>query len=91
MARYRYPRDGNGFTKDQNGRILISTTVVCYLTSTTTPAKIYAASAGGVAIYSVTSSATDGSFSFWIDDSDYASTQFFDITFTKTNYKTVTS
>jgi hypothetical protein len=91
MARYRYPRDGNGFSKDQNGRILTSTTVVCYLTSTTTPAKIYAASAGGVAIYSVTSSATDGSFSFWIDDSDYASTQFFDITFTKTNYKTVTS
>ena len=91
MARYRYPRDGNGFTKDQNGRILISTTVVCYLTSTTTPAKIYAASVGGVAIYSVASSATDGSFSFWVDDADYPPTQFFDITFTKTNYKTVTS
>ena len=91
MSRYRYPRDGNGFSKDQNGRILTSVTVVCYLTSTTTPANIYAASAGGIAMYSVTSSATDGSFSFWVDDGDYPSTQFFDITFTKTNYKTVTS
>jgi len=91
MARYRYPRDGNGVTKDQNGRILTAVTVVCYLTGTNTPARIYAASAGGVAIFSVTSSTTDGSFVFYLDDTDYASTQHFDVTFTKTNYSTTTS
>ena len=91
MARYRYPRDGNGVTKDQNGRILTAVTVVCYLTGTNTPARIYAASAGGVAIFSVTSSTTDGSFVFYLDDTDYASTQHFDVTFTKTNYSTTAS
>ena len=91
MARYRYPRDGNGFTKDQNGRIITGATIVCYLTTTTTPANIYAASAGGVAVTSITSSTTDGSFVFWVDDAMYPSTQFFDITITKTGYKSVTS
>ena len=86
MARYAY----NNTTVDQNGKILGGATVSLYLAGTTTPAKMYAASAGGTAVYSMLSSNVNGSFTFYVDDGDYAIGQLFDITTTKTNYVPVT-
>lgn len=91
MALYRYPSQGNGFTKDQNGRTLVGVNIACYLTGTNTPAKIYKTSAGGTAVYSITSSTVDGSFAFWMSDADYPITQLFDVTQTLTGYATVTN
>ena len=86
MARYAY----NNTTVDQNGKILGGATVSLYLAGTTTPAKMYAASAGGTAVYSMLSSNVNGSFTFYVDDGDYAIGQLFDITTTKANYVPVT-
>jgi len=80
MARYSY----QGITTNQEGAVIFSATVSVYLTGTTTPASIYAASSGGVAVNSVLSSATTGAFKFYVDSADYALTQRFDITATKT-------
>jgi hypothetical protein len=78
-----------GTTTDQNGRVLPSTTVSVYLAGATTPASIYAASAGGVAVNSVVSDASTGVFIFYVDTADYYLSQLFDITFTKTNFAQV--
>ncbi len=72
--RYKY----SGFTKDQNGRVIPGATVSVYLAGTTTVASVYAASAGGAAVNSVTSG-DDGSFSFWVDEADYGISQLFKI------------
>ena len=86
MSRYIYPLDGSATTCDSNGKVLPSTTIVAYLTGTATPAKIYTASTGGVAVYSITSDPIAGTFFFYVDDGDYATSQGFDITFTNTFY-----
>ena len=86
MARYIY----QGQTKDQNGKILTSATVSVYLAGTTTPASVYAASAGGVAVNSVVSSSIDGAFSFYVDSTTYTTTQHFKIVISKTSYTTRT-
>lgn len=88
MARFRYPKEGNGITKDLNGRVLDAVTVSVFLTGTTTLAKIYTTPVGGVAVYSVTSD-TYGSFLFYIDTGDYTYPQTFDITYTKTQSNNV--
>ena len=87
MARYQLPTQQ---TKDQNGAIIQSATVSVFLNGTTTPAKIYVASSGGTAVNSVTSSATDGTYTFWVDTADYGATQLFDLVFSKTNFSTLT-
>lgn len=84
MARYIY----QGTTKDGNGKVVDSATVSVFLNGTTTAADVYAASSGGSAVASVTSDSTDGSFLFYVDDGDYAVTQRFKITISKTNYTT---
>ena len=86
MSRYAY----NNTTVDQNGKILGGATVSLYLTGTTTPAKMYAASAGGTAVYSTTSSSVNGSFTFYVDDGDYAIGQKFDIVTTYPGFSNTT-
>jgi len=83
MARYIY----QGTWKDGNGRVVTSGTVSVYLAGTATAASVYVAEVGGSPVNSVTSDSTDGSFSFWVDDSDYAQTQRFKITLSKTNFR----
>jgi hypothetical protein len=84
--RFSYPLEGIGFTLDQNGKLLPSTTVSLYLTGTTTPAKMYAALSGGVDVYSITSDSITGKYVFYVDDGDYATSQGFDIVYTNTSY-----
>jgi len=79
-----------GTTRDGNGRVIISATVSVYLAGTSTAASIYTASSGGTAVNSVTSSSTNGSFTFYVDGADYARTQLFDITVSKSGYETKT-
>lgn len=86
MARYIY----NGVFKDGNGRVVTSGTISVYLAGGSTAANIYAASAGGSAVNSVTSDSTDGSFVFYVDDTDYAANQLFKITLSKTNFTSKT-
>jgi len=74
----RYPSLGY-VSKDQNGQVLPGATVAVFLAGTNTPAKIYAASAGGTSVNSIVSNATTGFFQFWVDTGDYATTQLFDI------------
>lgn len=81
MARYKY----QGTTKDQNGAVVVSMTVSVYLAGTTTAADVYAAEVGGSAVNSVTSSATTGIFTFWVDDGDYDANQDFKIVLSKTD------
>lgn len=83
MARFRYPTESNGTTKDANGRVLDNVTISVFLTGTTTPAKIYAASSGGTAVYSIVSD-DYGSFVFYVDTADYTYPQAFDIVYSKT-------
>ena len=73
--------------KDGQGRIIPSATVSVYLAGTTTAANIYTAAAGGSPVTSVTT-ASDGSFSFFVSDSDFSLNQKFKITMTKTDFAT---
>jgi hypothetical protein len=90
MPRYPY----QGTTKDGSGKVICSATIAVFLTGTSTPASIYAASAGGAAVNSVTSgadtSSAPGYFIFWIDRSDYNADQEFDITISKSGFNTQT-
>ncbi len=90
MPRYPY----QGTTKDGSGKVICSATVAVFLTGTSTVASIYTASAGGVAVNSVTSgadtSSSPGYFIFWIDRANYAASQEFDITISKSGFNTQT-
>jgi hypothetical protein len=87
MSRYKY----QGTCQDGNGRVITSATVSVYLAGTTTVADVYAAESGGSAVNSVASDSTDGTFSFWIDDTEYAANQRFKITASKTNFASKTA
>ena len=78
-----------GTSTDQNGAVIKSCTVSVYLAGTTTAASVYTASSGGTAVNSVTSDSTNGSFSFWVDTGDYATSQLFKITLSKTDFTSV--
>lgn len=86
MARYIY----SGTTRDGAGKIISAATIAVYLAGGTTAASVYAAYSGGTAVNSVTSS-TDGTFTFYVDDSDYtAGSQKFKIVVSKTGYSSQT-
>lgn len=85
MARYIF----QGVARDGAGNIISGATASVYLNGTTTAASVYTASSGGTAVNSVTS-ATDGDFLFYVDTSDYTSTQRFKISISKTGYTTNT-
>lgn len=84
----RYIQQGWWF--DGNGKIVKEGTVTVYLAGTSTLASIYTASSGGFSTNSVTSSTTDGSWSFYVDTSDYSRTQRFKITFSKSGFTSKT-
>lgn len=87
MPRYAY----QSHYVDGNGTIIPSGTVTVYLTGTSTLATIYETATGSAASGSqVTSSATDGSFKFFVDTKDYDSDQEFRIVLSKTNFQTTT-
>lgn len=71
----------SGVASDRYGNIVASATVSVYLAGTTTPAKCYTTEVSATAVYSVTS-ASDGTYSFWVDSADYGYVQ---------RYKTVTA
>jgi len=85
MARFIY----EAHTKDGAGKIIPSATVAVYLAGTTTVASIYSAYSGGTAVNSVTSG-TDGKFTFYVDDTVYASSQQFKIVMSKSGYTSQT-
>lgn len=76
-------------SKDQNGQVLPAATVSVMLAGTGTPASIYAASAGGVAVNSIMSDDETGFFQFWVDTGDYATDQLFDIYVSKAVFANV--
>jgi hypothetical protein len=78
-------------TKDQNGRIISGAICNIFLTGTATPASVYTAATGGVAVNSVASDG-EGKLLFYVDRADYPSNptnQRFDITVTKTTTQNV--
>jgi hypothetical protein len=86
MARYIV----EGTFVDQLGNAVLSGTVSVVLAGTGTAASIYAASSGGTAVNSVTSSSTTGKFTFYVDPADYALNQEFDVIMSKTGYTSQT-
>ena len=86
MARHFF----GGSTRDSStGQIRPSSTITIYLAGTATLASVYAASTGGAAVSSVLSD-SDGKFGFWVDESDYALTQLFDLVSSKTGFTSIT-
>lgn len=93
MARHKY----QGTFKDGNGRVVGAVTtanstdgvVYVYLAGGTTAADVYAASSGGTAVNSVETN-DYGFFEFWVDDTEYASSQLFKISLTHANFETKT-
>lgn len=87
MARFIY----QGVAQDTSGTVIKEATVTVYLAGTTTAATIYAAETGDAeSDNTVSTSATTGAFSFWIDTDDYALTQRFKIVISKTGYTSQT-
>lgn len=87
MARYAF----NGTFRAGSGPIVSDGTITVYLAGTTTLATIYASSTAVSAISgSAVTSASNGQFSFYVDDSDYAITQQFKLTMSKALFTTTT-
>ncbi len=85
-------RPYNGVVRDGNGRIIPSATVTFNVNDTGLPATIYAAQVGGVALaLGQTTSGTDGAFTVWIDDDDYALMALFDVVISKFGYASKTT
>lgn len=81
----------NGVIRDQRGNVVASATVIVYEADTTTPATIYDAKSGGSAVSGASmTTGSDGSFLFYVDDSDYTAGSQFDIVASKTGYDTQT-
>ena len=85
MARYIK----QGTIRDGLGNVISGATVYVYLGGTTTAASVYAAVSGGTAVNSVETD-TDGSFSFYVDTSDYDRDQSFKLVISKTGYTSQT-
>lgn len=88
--RYIYAKtfqDGNGVVVGTNdaGKVTV------YLAGTTTLATIYTAASGGSADSDSIIPTTDsGSFSFYVDEADYLSSQLFDVVLSATNFESKT-
>ena len=86
MARHEY----TGTARDGFGTIIASANVAVYLAGTTTAATIYAASTGAADADSVVASGTDGVFTFYVDETDYATSQQFKVVISKSGYTSLT-
>ena len=83
--RYLY----SGTFRDGAGNIVSSGTAAVYLAGTTTAASVYTTAVIVTSVNSVTSG-SDGVFSFYVDDGDYASSQQFKIVLSKTGFTSKT-
>ena len=83
MARFKY----QDVMMDGNGKVIIAGSISVFLSGTTTPAWVYTASSGGVAVDVVTSG-TDGYYFFYVDDGDYRSNQKFKLILAKYGFTT---
>jgi hypothetical protein len=79
-----------GTTRDGNGRVIVGATVSVYLSGTSITATIYTEYTGGTAVHSVTSDLSNGSFIFFMDDTEYSNTDMFRVTVSKPGYETQT-
>ena len=87
MARHIY----QGTAQDGTGRVIGGATVTVYLAGTTTLATIYAAATGAAdADSAVSTDDTYGTFSFFVDNTDYKPTQLFKVVISKSNYTALT-
>lgn len=86
MGRWKY----ENVAKDGNGKVIAEATVSVYKSGGLVAANIYVASSGGSAINSVTTDSEDGGFIFYVDDSDYASSQLFKTVVSNAKYKSKT-
>ena len=79
----------NGVFKDGEGRVVEAGTITVFLAGTSTAAVVYPTSSGGSAIADAkVTTLSDGTFSFYVDNSDYASTQLFDIQLSRADLST---
>ena len=86
MPRYKLP---SCVFQDQGGNVVKEGTCSVYLAGTSTEANIYAASSGGDAVNSVEADSA-GQCTWYVDTSDYSTTQKFKIIFSNTNFTSKT-
>lgn len=79
-----------GTTRSGAGNIITGATVSLFLVGAATPAKMYTSLTGTTAVYSTTSSTTDGSFELWVSRFDYDNDQKFAMVISKSGYTSVT-
>ena len=80
----------SGVVRDGEGSIIVDAVVTLTVYSGAA-ATCYTAQTGGSSLNNgQTASLDDGSYEFWIDDSDHAITTVFNVTATKTGYATIT-
>lgn len=84
MARFIF----QSVARDGNAKVIPSANVTVYKADGTTKATIYAAETGSADADSIVTTGTDGSFQFWVDDSDYSLNQRFKFSISKTNFQT---
>ncbi len=80
----------NGVAVDGNGRVITDATIAVFEANSLIAANIYTAISGGVAVNTVTSDSTNGSFVFFMDRVNYSSKQLVDITISKTGFQDIT-
>lgn len=81
---------GLATARDGNGNVMSSAKVTVYLAGTTTPATVYDSSVSTTPLTYVTS-ASNGTFSFYVDRLTYSPAQKFKLVITKTGYTTLTN
>lgn len=78
-----------GRVRDNFGNVVDEQSIYIYLNGTNTAVKIYENETGGSPIQTLPqiSSDSNGFFEIWIDEADYAYTQFFDVVVNSIRYK----
>ena len=77
----------SGVVRDGEGNIVASATVALTVSTGGAAATCYAAKSGGSALSGgATTSGTDGTYAFWVDDGDHAVITVFVVTGSKTGY-----
>ncbi len=79
-----------GWFRDGAGKVVLEGTVKVYLEGGDIEADIYSTFASTTAVHAVSSSATDGTFEFWISRFDYDTDQRFKLVLSKLGYTTKT-
>ena len=80
----------SGIVRDGAGSIIPSATLVLTVYTGGAAATCYAAQSGGSALTNgQTTSGTDGSYEYWVDDGDHGVLTVFNLTVSKTGYTTI--